>query len=153
MIPSTQASIGQSFPKSAICQPSVQDTFTALIVSGDLEGRRKVSKILEALSVNTICCSTLTQAGEVLLLQRPQLIFCDEHLPDGCYADLLESQRPGGGSRRVVVLTRTGEWNLYMAATRRGAFDVVRDPWCPTDIELSLIRAVREEKYKRKTIS
>jgi hypothetical protein len=30
---------------------------------------------------------------------------------------------------------------------RRGAFDVIRSPWCPTDIELCVIRAVREEKY------
>jgi hypothetical protein len=44
------------------------------------------------------------------------------------------------------VLTRAGEWNLYMDTMRRGAFDVIRH-WCPTDIELCLIRAVREEKY------
>jgi hypothetical protein len=33
-----------------------------------------------------------------------------------------------------------------MDATRRGAFDVIRSPWCPTDIELSILRAAREEK-------
>jgi DNA-binding NtrC family response regulator len=153
MTPSTQAKIGLAFEKTATQQTGTQDEFRILIVSADLESRRKVSKILEALSVDTICCSTLTQAAEVLLLQSPQLIFCDENLPDGCYADLLESKHPGSRSRRMVVLTRTGEWDLYMVATRRGAFDVIRDPWCPTDIELSLIRALRAEKYKPRTIS
>jgi DNA-binding NtrC family response regulator len=153
MTPSTQAQIGHAFERAATQPTGTQDEFRILIVSADLESRRKVSKILEALSVNTTCCSTLTQAAEVLLLQNPQLIFCDEHLPDGCYRDLLEPKHPGRCPRRVVVLTRTGEWDLYMAATRGGAFDVIRDPWCPTDIELSLIRALREEKYKPKTIS
>ncbi len=148
MTPSVQANIGQSFEKPATYPTATRNEFTALIVSADLEGRRKINKILEALSIDCISCSTLNQAAEVLLLQNPQLIFCDEDLPDGCYADLLVSKRPEGSPRRIVVLAGTGEWDLYLAATRRGAFDVIRSPWCPTDIELSVIRAVRDEKYK-----
>jgi DNA-binding NtrC family response regulator len=119
-----------------------------MVVSANLESRRAVSKILEALSVYVIPCSTLAQTEEVLSLQRPNLIFCDERLPDGGYENLLALKFSGDIPPPIVVLTRNGEWELYRDATRRGAFDVIRSPWCPTDIELSVIRGVREEKYK-----
>jgi DNA-binding NtrC family response regulator len=76
------------------------------------------------------------------------MIFSDERLPDGDYVDLMEWRLPGRMPPPIVVLARSGEWELYVDATRRGAFDVIRSPWCPTDIELSLIRGVREGKHK-----
>jgi DNA-binding NtrC family response regulator len=136
------------FEISTTYESGLQDQLTILVVSANLESRRAVSRILEALSVQVIPCSTLGQTKQVLSLQRPNLIFSDERLPDGDYADLLELKLPGKISLPIVVLTRNGEWEFYMDATRRGAFDVIRSPWCPTDIELSVIRGIREEKRK-----
>ncbi len=148
MNPSMRENAAHRFEISTTYESGLQDELTILVVSANLESRRTVSNILEALSVNVIPCSTLAQTEQVLLLQSPSLIFCDERLPDGGYADLLELKLPGGITPPIVVLTRNGEWELYMDATRRGAFDVIRSPWCPTDIELSFIRAVREERHK-----
>src|SRR5271168_3274632 len=103
----------------------MQDALAVLVVSANLESRRSLTKILEAVSVHVVPCSTLNQAEQVLSLQRPHLIFCDERLPDGDYSDLLELKDPGRIPPPIVVLTRTGEWELYMEATRRGAFDVI----------------------------
>jgi len=139
---------GHRFEISTTYESGLQAQVTILVVSANLESRRAVSRILEALSVQVIPCSTLDQAKQALSLQRPNLIFCDERLPDGDYADLLELELTGRITPPIVVLTRNGEWELYMHATRRGAFDVIRSPWCPTDIELSVIRGVREEKFK-----
>lgn len=147
MNPSIQTSRGPHSGRSTPYETRIEDELTVLVVSADLESRRSVTKTLEALSVHVISCSTLNQAVEVLSLQRPHLVFCDERLPDGTYADLLEWKEPGRNPAPVVVLTRNGEWELYMDATRRGAFDVIRSPWCPTDIELSLIRGAREERH------
>jgi DNA-binding NtrC family response regulator len=148
MNPSMRENATHRFEISTTYESGLQDELTILVVSANLESRRTVSNILEALCVSVIPCSTLAQTEQVLLLQRPSLIFCDERLPDGGYADLLELKLPGGITPPIVVLTRNGEWELYMDATRRGAFDVIRSPWCPTDIELSFIRAVREERHK-----
>jgi len=139
---------GNRFEISTIYESESQAQLTILVVSANLESRRHVTRILEALSVQVVPCSTLAQTEQVLSLQRPNLIFCDERLPDGDYADLLKLRLPGRTSPPIVVLTRNGEWELYMDATRRGAFDVIRSPWCPTDIELSVIRGVREAIYK-----
>jgi DNA-binding NtrC family response regulator len=146
MTPSMQANVG-STESSTTFQIGMQDKLTVLVISADLEGRRTVNRILEALSVNTIACSMVSEAQQVLSLQRPHLVFCDERLPDGSYADLLEWKHPGQIPPPIVVLTRTGEWELYMDAMREGAFDVIRSPWDPTDIELSLLRAARDEKH------
>jgi DNA-binding NtrC family response regulator len=148
MNPSMREDIGHRFDISTTYESRSQTRLTILVVSANLESRRAVSRILEALFVQVIPCSTLAQTEQVLSLQRPNLIFCDEQLPDGDYADLLELKLPGRISPPIVVLTRNGEWELYMDATRRGAFDVIGSPWCPTDIELNVIRGVREEKHK-----
>ncbi len=129
-------------------EPGFQEELTVLVVSANLESRREVCKILEALCVNVIPCCSLAQAEPLLSLQRPKLIFCDEQLPDGNYADVLRWRQSGSPLPPVVVLTRNGEWEFYINATQRGAFDVIRSPWCPTDIELSFIRGIREGKYR-----
>jgi two-component system NtrC family response regulator len=145
MNPPMQASVGLIFDRSAVCEMGMQDEFKVLVVSDNLEHRRPMNKILEALSIDFTCCSNLGQTEEVLTLQRPNLIFCEERLPDGGYADLLDRSASIPGE--IVVLTRTGDWDLYVEATRRGAFDVIRSPWCSTDIELIVIRAVREHRH------
>jgi DNA-binding NtrC family response regulator len=147
MIRAMPANRGHVFEKPLTHQSGMQDEVSILVVSADLESRRTVNKIIEELSMQIISCSTLKQAEQVLSFGRPNLIFCDERLPDGSYLDLLQPQHSGRVAPPVVVLTRTGEWDLYVDATRRGAFDVLRSPWCPTDFELCVIRAVREEKY------
>jgi DNA-binding NtrC family response regulator len=148
MNPSMREDTDHRFEISTTYESGLQAQLTILVVSANLESRRAVSRILEALSVQVIPCSTLDQTKQVLSLQRPNIIFCDERLPDGDYTDLLELKVPDRVSPPIVVLTRNGEWELYMDATRRGAFDVIRSPWCPTDIELSLIRGVRETRHK-----
>ncbi len=146
MISAIQANSIHAVESSEPLHIKMQNKFMVLVISPDLEGRRTVCRILEALSVDIITCSMFNQAQQILSLQRPNLIFCEEQLPDGSYADILELKF-STKTPPLVVLTRTGEWELYMHATRRGAFDVIRSPWCPTDIEMSLIRAVREENY------
>lgn len=148
MTSSMQATIRRAFEAPAPYRTELQPEFQVLLISGNLETRRAISKVLEALFIQVVSCSMLSHAREALSLQRPNLIFCDERLSDGGYEDFLDLDYEGRVAPPVVVLTRTGEWELYMEATRRGAFDVIRSPWCPTDIELSIIRAAREEKQK-----
>ena len=110
-----------------------------------MDVRRPLVRTLEALSADAIVCSTRAQAEEVLSRQAVEIVFCDEHLPDGSYCDLIRSFGPDGEIPRVVLITRTGEWELYFEATSKGAFDVIRSPWHATDLEMAVIRARREQ--------
>jgi len=117
----------------------------ALIVSPHMEVRRPLVRTLEALTADVIVCSTRVQAEEVLSAQAVEIVFCDEHLPDGSYCDLIHRGHCDHRIPRVVVTTRTGEWELYFEAMTKGAFDFIRSPWHATDVELAVIRALREE--------
>jgi DNA-binding NtrC family response regulator len=92
-----------------------------------------------------IACSTQTQAEDVLSRQTVDVVFCDEHLPDGSYDELIHPNHFDRRIPRVVVTTRTGEWDLYFEAVTKGAFDVIRSPWYASDVEMAVIRAQREE--------
>jgi DNA-binding NtrC family response regulator len=109
-----------------------------------LEFRQHLLHTLEALPADVTTCSTRAQAEEVLGRQPFEIIFCDEHLADGSYAELIHAHHSDGRIPRVVVTTRTGDWDLYFAALENGAFDVIRSPWHTTDVEWTIVRALRE---------
>jgi DNA-binding NtrC family response regulator len=118
----------------------------ALVISPRLELRKALLQVLESLSADVISCSSRAQAEEVLSHQSFEVVFCDEHLPDGSYADLIHADHCEHKIPRVIVATRVGEWELYLEAMRKGAFDVVRAPWHATDVEMTVIRALHEEE-------
>ena len=117
----------------------------ALVVASRLEDRQSLVRVLEAIPADVTVCSSRSQAEEVLSRQSFEIVFCDEQLPDGLYSDLLHVNRLGDKMPRIVVLTRSGDWELYFEAVNKGAFDVIRTPGYPTDVEMTVIRAVRED--------
>lgn len=125
---------------------TLQRTVHALVISPRLEVRKPLVHVLESLSADVVTCSTLGQADEVLSNQSFEVVFCDEHLPDGSYADLIHANHYEQKIPRVIVATRVGEWEFYFEAVRKGAFDVVRSPWHATDVEMTVIRALHEEE-------
>lgn len=128
---------------------TLQRYVRALLVSPRLEVRRALLQVLESLSADVTSCSTREQAEEVLAHKSFDVVFCDEHLPDGSYADLIHAHHFDQKIPRVIVATRVGEWELYFEAMRKGAFDVVRAPWYATDVEMTVIRALHEEEATR----
>ena len=69
----------------------------ALVVSSQLESRQPLVRTLEAIPADVIACSNRLQAEEVLSQQAFEIVFRDEHLPDGSYADLLVSSTRSAG--------------------------------------------------------
>jgi hypothetical protein len=83
----SSASVFHRKPDIATLQRHVH----ALVVSPRLELRKALLHVLESLSADVICCSSRAQAEEVLFHQCFEVVFCDEHLPDGSYADLIHA--------------------------------------------------------------
>lgn len=130
---------------SAHDDPTLQRHVRALVVSPELEARKPLLRTLEELRVDTLVYSGRAQAEEVLSKQPVEIVFCDERLPDGCYSDLVRPNRSQHRVSRVVVTTRTGNWDLYFETLGKGAFDVIRCPCYATDVEMTVIRVLREE--------
>src|SRR5438270_5332993 len=66
-----------------------QRVVRALVVSPHLEVRQPLLRTLATLSIDVITCSTVAQAKEFLQRDTVDIVFCDEHLPDGQYSDLV----------------------------------------------------------------
>jgi DNA-binding NtrC family response regulator len=120
----------------------------ALIVSERMEHVHSLVKILDGLAINVYVAYSLRQAQEVLYRQAFGMVFCDERVSGASYRDLLQS---GDARRKVaqfVVMLQTGEWDEYLEAIRLGAFEVIRCPVQPTDVEVTLIHATRDQAQK-----
>lgn len=125
--------------------------FDVVIVSSDLESRRRLSHILEEQGLDPICISTLRECHEALAEKRVGLVFCDPHVADGNYRELLGAYRLTDRKPRVVVTSHAADWEEFKEAMRWGAFDVITSPCRPTDVEWMLIQAQRDERHKDKT--
>jgi DNA-binding NtrC family response regulator len=115
-----------------------------LVVSPELDVRKPLLETLESLQVDITVCATRVQAQEILITKQVDIAFCDEYLPDGTYADLVHATNDSSSGPRVVVTTRTGDWDLYFAALEEGAFDVIRCPCYAQDVAMTIARLLTE---------
>lgn len=124
-----------------------------LIVSGDLELRRALANILNSLDLEPLCIPTVHESVAYLTRNSVAMVFCDGHLTDGTYRDLLAALRSARVKARVVIISRRAEWDDYLEAMRLGAFDVVTTPFRPTDVEWLIIQANREDRARERISS
>jgi DNA-binding NtrC family response regulator len=120
----------------------------ALVVSERMEHVKSLVRILDRLTINVYVACTLKQAQELLGRQALGLVFCDERISGGSYRELLPFGDARRKASRFVIMLQTGEWNEYLEAMRLGAFEVIRCPVQPTDIEMTLINATRDQAQK-----
>ena len=102
-----------------------------LLVSPNLEVRQPLTRTLYTLAADTISVPRASRSPELLARREIDVVFCDEHLASGSYRDLIHPNHYARKVPRVVVTTRTGEWDLYFKALGNGAFDIVRAPVTP----------------------
>ena len=117
-----------------------------LVVSARLDNRRALLRILENLPVLVFSAATIEHAREVLATHSIGLVFCEEDFADGSYEDLLKSIRIKQPVTQFVLMLCTGEWTDYLKALGLGAWDVLRCPFQPLDVELLLIHSARERQ-------
>jgi DNA-binding NtrC family response regulator len=122
--------------------------FDVVVVSADLENRRHLKEILLNQGIDPICVGSLKECHENLADHRVGLVFCDPHVADGSYQELLGAYRLTDHKPRVVVTSRGAEWEEFKEAMRWGAFDVISAPCRPTDVEWMVIQANRDERHR-----
>ena len=120
-----------------------------LIVSCRPENRKMLMRVFDGLPIDSYAAPTITQAREAVKSHFFSVVFCEERLSDGTYADLLNEVRSTQQGTRFVCMLCTGEWEEYLEALRLGAEEVLRCPLQPTDIDLALIHAMRSDAGKR----
>jgi DNA-binding NtrC family response regulator len=114
-----------------------------LVACAELGNRSALIRMLEGMSVGVFSCSTLSQAMEVLSSRNIELVFCDEYLPDGSFRELLRASQVWIGRPHIVVIVHSRESLEYTEALQLGEYEVICAPLHPTDVELAVIRAMR----------
>jgi DNA-binding NtrC family response regulator len=118
-----------------------------VIASADVEGRRALTNILVEERIEPIITPTVRGCIEILAKENVQLIFCDSNLADGTFRDLLEAARTEHLRTRIVVTSRSANWDEFLEAARLGAFDVITSPCRSTDVDWMIIQAQRDEVF------
>jgi DNA-binding NtrC family response regulator len=119
--------------------------FEIAVVSSDPALRCQVADVLVALGIDPVRLSTLRECERLLAERHVGLVFCAPRLADGNYQDFLAayttSVRP-----RMVVTSRTADWDEYKEAMQCGAFDMIPVPCRRNDVEWLVIQAKRAER-------
>jgi DNA-binding NarL/FixJ family response regulator len=113
-----------------------------LIVSSRPEHLKQLIRVLDAAAATRVLAAFSWRHAEQTLSRRSvAVILCDDSLPDGSYRNLL-FRRAGPDKPNVVVLLRWGEWHEHFEALQHGAFDVLRYPFQPDEVERVVLLAL-----------
>jgi len=118
----------------------------ALVVSSNAESRDILVSILAKEGFHTVEASRLSECLALLPMQNVGLIFCERHLADGTYHELVSATRPLNRRVPVIVTSRLADWDEYLEALRNGAFDLIASPCQPNDVFWALQQIDREKR-------
>jgi DNA-binding NtrC family response regulator len=112
-----------------------------LVIASDPETRRALSSILQTEGLKPVQASQLSEGRALLQSQTVGMVFCERHLADGSYLDLL----PAAQTVPVVVTSRLADWDEYLEALRNGAVDLIASPFKKSDVTSALAQALSEK--------
>ena len=118
--------------------------FNLLIVSSRLEIKRQVLRSLNGLPLNTYAAGS-AQAEDALNMHRICAVLCDERISDGTYHDVLALTIDQVPKIKFILLLTLGGPDEHREARRLGVAEVIPSRFEPTDLELALIHAIRDQ--------
>jgi DNA-binding NtrC family response regulator len=96
-----------------------------------------------------LICHSFQEAQEVLKHEHIQVIICEDRLPDGALKDILKIAKHRKRPIPVIITSRTGEWEEFLTALRRGAFDYLALPPRLEEVSRVLELASAESRRRR----
>jgi DNA-binding NtrC family response regulator len=113
-----------------------------LVICDNEECGDTVAQIIRKRGIETVCCVRLSDARSFLLGQIFSAVFCSDSLPDGDFRTVIRA----AGSTPVIVFSRLADWDGYLEAVHRGAFDYTACPPNSSEIERILQFATSEPR-------
>jgi len=128
-----------------------------LVVSSDDEVRQNLTEIAGQCGFAAIFASTVAETGARLLRYRVFIVVCQDCLADGEYDAVVKIAHQFAPGTPVIVVSRTGDWPEYLAATQAGVFDYLAYPPIPGELERIIQNALpkcdRWHRFERTQIS
>jgi DNA-binding NtrC family response regulator len=113
-----------------------------LIASADSRTRRTLANILSQWGLEPVFCSTMSEAKTILARQAVPLVFCEDHLADGSFRDLLSAANPTKLKACVAVIFQSADGNGYLEAIQLGALDAIRCSYCLGNVQQIIFHAM-----------
>jgi DNA-binding NtrC family response regulator len=99
-----------------------------LVISPSQENRSALQNALMASGLAPILCSSLSEGRQFLEDDDIRIVIFDNCLRDKGLRSIVEEMGKRPKPIPVIAVSRTGEWDEYMAALRVGAFDYIALP-------------------------
>ena len=77
----------------------------ALIIDDEIDICYLLSSILRKKNVLTNYVNSLAEAMQALIKQKPEIVFLDNHLPDGMGIDFINHIKKSNPAAKVVMIT------------------------------------------------
>lgn len=108
---------------------------TALLVQAQSESFDTLRRRLEAQAFQTVHAQNCREAKPILAgTHPPHLVFTDETLPDGTWADVTALVTKARVPVNVIVVGRAVDTRFYIEVIEAGAFDFVVPPFETADL-------------------
>ena len=97
--------------------------------------------------------SSVTQAGNFISKEKPDLIFVDLHLPGNDLSKILRFLRNDHPTVRVIITNRHPDYRREMIAKEQGALIFLRQPFTPTWIENAISNSGNDVSRQLKEVN
>ncbi|MGH9497936.1 MAG: hypothetical protein ACRD3L_02230 [Terriglobales bacterium] len=115
-----------------------------LVLSSDAANSQVIGDALRHWMFDTVVCSSLREAADLMAQQDFALIFSEKRFADGVYPQLLSFVR-SAYKIPVVVMISGDEESVFEEAIALGAFAVVAKPCSTNDVQWMVIQATQSE--------
>ncbi|MGH9701953.1 MAG: response regulator [Candidatus Acidiferrales bacterium] len=112
---------------------------TVLIISNEEKNRMELERTLVRYGLKTAQCGTVTVAKMLISRGKFAAVFCEQALADGDYHDVIREICQSDAGTPVIVISGFGDWEGCVAAMAGGAFDFLRLPVNPEELERILL--------------
>lgn len=127
----------------------------ALIIDDDEIIRELLSEMVQRMGHTASSAATLAEGARKALIEKPDVIFLDIHMPDGNGLHLLPELRELPSKPEVIIITGLGDPDGAELAIKNGAWDYIKKSSSIKEVALPFMRALQyiKEKRQRKPIA
>jgi DNA-binding NtrC family response regulator len=115
--------------------------------------RQRVVEVVRQSGTTHVVTASVREATTALMNGKYDVIISGRKLEDGSSNDLLRAARATQPGVPVVVVSRTGDWDEYIEAINRGAFDLLAADSPPSESSRIIGNALRTSSSSRAAVT
>ena len=120
------------------------NTMKALIIDDEIDICYLLSNIVRTQKMEVSFVNSLGEATASLKKQTPQLIFLDNHLPDGLGIDFIKQLKKNNPSSKIVMMTAFDNASERLTAISNGADIFISKPFSKNTICTSIDKLIKQ---------